>query len=543
MTAPAAPAAAPARVTAWSPLALPVFRKLWLVWVTANVCMWMHDVAAAWLMTKLVGTPGWVALVQTASTLPVFLLGLASGALADIVDRRRYLMATQVWVAAVATLTCLVLLAGAMTPALLLALTFANGVGLAMRWPVFAALVPEVVPRAQLPPALALNGIAMNASRIIGPVAAGALIAAAGTLWVFALNALLSVAAVIALWRWRREVHAKTLPAERFVGAIRVGVQHARQNPRLKVVLLRVWLFFMQSTALLALLPLVALALNGGNGGNAGTFTLLLACMGGGAVFAAAQLTWLRERFSFDAMVLWGSLLQAAATVVVAFAPTVWVAAPAMLVAGMAWISVANSLTISAQFALPDWVRARGMSIYQMALMGGAASGAALWGQVAGVTGLHAALLLSAAAALAVVLATRGLSIEAAAGDDLTPAPLPPPPVPAGAGAIDAQAGPVLVSIEYLIDPAEAEAFRAVMRDTRRARLAQGVLSWWLFADTARPGRYVEYFVDESWVEHLRRFDRMTAADHALRERRNALHRGAAPPLVTRSLATAVDAG
>ncbi len=536
----AAPPPVAARATAWSPLALPVFRKLWLVWVTANVCMWMHDVAAAWLMTKLVGTPGWVALVQTASTLPVFLLGLASGALADIVDRRRYLMATQVWVAAVATLTCLVLLAGAMTPALLLALTFANGVGLAMRWPVFAALVPEVVPRVQLPPALALNGIAMNASRVIGPVAAGALIATAGTLWVFALNALLSVAAVVALWRWRREIHAKTLPAERFVGAIRVGVQHARQNPRLKVVLLRVWLFFMQSSALLALLPLVAMALHGG---NAGTFTLLLACMGGGAVFAAAQLTWLRERWSFDAMVLWGSLLQVAATVVVALAPTVWVAAPAMLVAGMAWISVANSLTISAQFALPDWVRARGMSIYQMALMGGAAAGAALWGQVAGLTGLHLALGLSAVAGLLVVLATRGLSIEAAAGDDLTPAPLPPPPVPPGAGAIDAQAGPVLVSIEYLIDPADAEAFRAVMRDTRRARLAQGVLSWWLFADTAQPGRYVEYFVDGSWVEHLRRFDRMTAADHALRERRNALHRGPAPPLVTRSLATAVDAG
>jgi len=533
MTAPTPPAAE--RVSAWSPLSVPVFRMLWLVWVTANVCMWMNDVAAAWLMALLVGTPGWVALVQTAATLPVFLLGLASGALADIVDRRRLLVVTQIWVAAVATLTCLVLLAGAMTPTLLLVLTFANGVGLALRWPVFAALVPEVVPRAQLPPALALNGIAMNASRVIGPVVAGALIATAGTLWVFVLNALLSVVAAAALWRWQREVRVKTLPAERFVGAIRVGIQHARQNPRLKVVLLRVALFFMQSSALLALLPLIAKGLDGG---GAASFTLLLACMGAGAVFAAAQLTWLRERMSFDAMVRWGSLLQVAAAGVVALAPGVWLAAPAMLVAGMAWISVANSLTISAQFALPDWVRARGMSIYQMGLMGGAAVGAALWGQVADVVGLQAALLLSAAAGVAVVLATRRLSIEAAAGEDLSPAPLPPPPA---TDAIDPQAGPVLVGIEYLIDAADAEAFRAVMRDTRRARLAQGVLSWWLFRDTAQPGRYVEYFVDESWVEHLRRFDRMTAADHALRERRNALHRGAAPPLVTRGVAHAVE--
>ena len=534
MTAP--PAEQP-RVTAWSPLGIPVFRMLWLMWVTANVCMWMNDVAAAWLMTQLAATPGWVALVQTASTLPVFLLGLASGALADIVDRRRYLMVTQVWVAAVATLTCLVLAFGVISAPLLLALTFANGIGLAMRWPVFAALVPEIVPRAQLSPALALNGIAMNASRIIGPVVAGAIIAGAGTLWVFVLNALLSIGAAAAIWRWKREAQAKALPAERFVGAIRVGLQYVRQSQRMHVVLLRVALFFMQSTALLALLPLVAQGLRDG---GAGSFTLLLACMGAGAVFAATQLTRLRERFSFDQMVWWGSLLQVVAMVSVALSPNVWLAAPGMLVAGMAWISVANSLTISAQFALPDWVRARGMSIYQMALMGGAALGAALWGQVATYTSLRSALLLSAAAGLVIVLATRRLSVEAAADEDLTPSPLAPPATPSPIAPDD---GPVLVSIEYLIDEADAEDFRAVMRDTRRARLRQGVLSWWLFRDATRPGRYVEYFVDESWLEHLRRFDRMTAADHALRLRRNALHRGPTPPVVTRSLAAAVDAG
>ena len=528
--------AAPPRVTAWSPLGHPVFRMLWLVWVTANVCMWMNDVAAAWLMTTLAATPAWVALVQSASTLPVFLLGLPSGALADIVDRRRYLMVTQLWVAVVATLSCLVLLAGLMTPPLLLALTFANGIGLAMRWPVFAALVPEILPRPQLAPALALNGIAMNASRIVGPVVAGAIIAGAGTQWVFVLNALLSAGAAVAIWRWRREVQAKALPAERFIGAIRVGVQHVRQSRRMHVVLLRVALFFAQSSALLALLPLVAQGLEGG---GAGSFTLLLACMGAGAIAAASQMTRLRERFSFDRMVHHGSLLQVGAMLVVALAPNVWVAAPGMLLAGAAWITVANSLTVSAQFALPDWVRARGMSIYQMGLMGGAAAGAALWGQVASHTSLTTALLISAATGLVIVAATRRLSIEGAADEDLSPRPLPPPPTPSP---VAPDEGPVLVSIEYLIDPADTAAFRAVMRDTRRARLRQGVLSWWLFRDTSQPGRYVEYFVDESWVEHLRRFDRMTGADVALRERRNALHRGPTPPVVTRCLAEAVDA-
>jgi hypothetical protein len=392
------------------------------------------------------------------------------------------------------------------------------------------------VPKAQLSPALALNGIAMNTSRIIGPVAAGAIIAGAGTVWVFVLNAVLSVGAAVAIWRWKREVQAKALPAERFVGAIRVGLQYVRQSQRMHVVLLRVALFFMQSTALLALLPLVAQGLEGG---GAGSFTLLLACMGAGAVLAASQMQWLHRHLDHDQMLRWGSLLQVAAMSTVALAPSVWVAAPGMLVAGMAWILVANSLTLSAQFALPDWVRARGMSIYQMALMGGAAVGAALWGQVATLTSLRGALLLSAATGLVIVAATRRLSVEARAGEDLTPAPLAPP---AMAGPSDPHEGPVLVSIEYLIAPADEAAFRAVMRDTRRARLRQGVLSWWLFRDATQPGRYVEYFVDESWVEHLRRFDRMTAADHALRERRNALHRGPTPPVVTRSLAEAVDA-
>ena len=181
----------PERQSALGPLKAPVFRMLWLTWLAANTSMWMNDVAAAWLMTSIGPSPLWVALVQSASTLPVFILGLPSGALADIVDRRRFFMLTQFWVAAVSVLLCIVIVMDALTAPLLLALTFANGVGLAMRWPVFAAIIPEIVPRPQLPQALALNGIAMNASRIVGPLIAGALIAGAGSEWVFALNAVL----------------------------------------------------------------------------------------------------------------------------------------------------------------------------------------------------------------------------------------------------------------------------------------------------------------------------------------------------------------
>jgi len=533
---PLASAPSVATVSAWTPLTNTVFRMLWGVWVAANVCMWMNDVAAAWLMTSLSPSPIMVALVQSASTLPVFLLGVPSGALADILDRRRYFMATQVWVAAVAVLICMVVSADAMSAPVLLALTFANGVGLAMRWPVFAAIVPELVPRAHLPAALALNGVAMNASRIIGPIAAGAIIASLGSAYVFALNAVLSVGAFFVIRRWKNERKVSALPGERFVGAMRVGLQYVWQSRRMHAVLIRVAIFFLQSMALMALLPLVARGLHGG---GAGTFTLLLACMGAGAIVAAFFLPRLRASASRDDIVTWGTVIQAAAMLVISIAPNILVAALAMVVAGAAWISSANSLTVSAQLALPDWVRARGMSIYQMALMGSCAAGAALWGQVATWTSVRMSLALASALAIACLAITQRFKVEAGVVEDLTPAQFARP---AGTDIeLDPHEGPVLITVEYQIDPARTAEFLAMMQESRRNRLRHGMLSWGLFRDPADPARYIEHFVDESWVEHLRHFERMSAFDLSLRERRLAFHVGDKPPVVHRLIAQALD--
>ena len=520
-----------------APLKGPVFRMLWLAWLAANVTMWMNDVAAAWLMTTLTDSAVMVALVQAASTLPVFVLGLPSGALADIVDRRRYFALTQLWVACVAMVLCLASLAGVLTAPLLLALTFANGIGLAMRWPVFAAIVPEVVPRHELPAALALNGVAMNMSRVIGPVVAGALLAGAGAAVVFALNAMLAVAAFVLILRWKSQRRVSALPGERFLGAMRVGVQHVAQSPRMRSVLIRIFLFFLQSTSLTALLPLVARNLHGG---GAGTFTLLLAAMGGGAVAAALYLPRLRRNIGRDQFVRWGTGVHALAAVTVVFAPSLWLAVPAMAVAGMAWIATANSLTLAAQMAVPNWVRARGMSIYQMALMGGSAAGAALWGQVASWTSVPASIVAAAVAGPLVLLLTRRLSVDGGEDEDLSPArPGGVPPTPLVEPLPDE--GPVMVTVEYLIDPVRADDFMAVMEETRRARLRQGALSWGLFRDPSAPGRYIEYFLDESWVEHLRRLERFTAADVGLREKRLAFHLGAEPPNVQRFIGESID--
>ncbi len=517
---------------ALQPLTQPVFRGLWLASLAANVTMWMNDVAAAWLMTSLTTSPVMVALVQTATTLPVFLLGLPSGAMADIVDRRRFLAATQLWVSCIALLLTFLAATGALTAGLLLVLTFANGIGLAMRWPVFSAIVPQVVPRADLPAALALNGISMNLSRVVGPVLAGALIASVGPALVFFVNMVLAVVALVLILRWRSDARPSALPGERFVGAMRVGLAYASQSPRLQLILVRIFVFFLQASALVALLPLVA---QGVHGGGAGTFTLMLACIGVGAIVAALYFPRWRARFDRDAFVRIGTLMHALLTCLVVLWPSLWIALPLMVLIGMAWISVANSLTIAAQTVLPDWVRARGMALYQVALMGGAAVGSLLWGQVASWLDVRGAVLCAGLFGLLVLVAMRRYSVEGHGEPDFTPAPVrsvPQPAVPVGP-----EDGPVMVTIEYQIDPARAADFAEVMQRTRRARMRLGALSWGLFRDVAVPGRYIEYYVDENWVEHLRRLERFTVFDAGLRDRRLVFHVGSEPPLVRRYVA------
>lgn len=512
------------------PLRGRVYRGLWLAWLAANLTMWSHDVAAAWMMTQLTSSAVMVALVQTASTLPVFLFGIASGAMADIVDRRRWFAATQLWVSVNALLLAVLAALDALNAPLLLVLTFVNGIGLAARWPVFSAIVPDVVPRAQLGQAMALGGISMNLARVIGPVIAGALLALSGPAVVFTLNAAVGVVAFWLVLRWKSQPRASALPGERFVGAMRVGLQHVRQSPRMRIAIVRVFLFFLQSSALLALLPLVAR----NAGGGAGLYTALMAALGAGAIAAALQIPRYRGRFSNDQFVRYGTLVHAVVSTLAVAVPTPWVALPAVALTGAAWISTTNTLVTSAQLALPNWVRARGMSIYQMAIMGGTAIGAGLWGQVANVAGVDWAVIAAASSGVLLLFATRRWSVDWGAAEDLSPQP--PRPVEV---AIDIQPdeGPVMVVVEYLIDPARAADFAQVMQASRRARLRQGALSWGLFRDTAVPGRYVEYFVDESWVEHLRRQERFTAADEDLRAQRLAFHRGDGPPAVKRYVA------
>jgi len=297
----------------------------------------------------------------------------------------------------------------------------------------------------------------------------------------------------------------------------------------MRAVLSRVTIFFLHSMVLLALLPLLARGLPGG---DAGTYTLLLASMGAGAIVAVLALPRLRQAYGRDALVVRGTLLQSAATAAMAIVPSAWLAVPAMVAAGMAWITVANSLSVSAQMSLPNWVRARGMASYQMAIMGSSALGAALWGQVATVGTVRTALLAAAASGVLVMLLTvRFFADNAEEEADMSPARDGWAARPTGAPREGVR---IVTTVEYFIDPARAEAFVLLMQESRRARLGEGAIGWQLLNDIRDPARFVEEIVDESWTEHLRRFHRATTADMQLRERRLGFHLGDEPPRISR---------
>ncbi|MCJ0765509.1 MFS transporter [Variovorax terrae] len=505
-----------------TPLRQPAFRLLWLTWAAANVCMWMNDMAAAWLMTSLTTSATMIALVQTAATLPVFMLSMPSGVLADLFERRAILIATQVWAAAAALVLAAAASTGHLEPHLLLALVFANGAALAMRGPAFVATVPDIVNRAEWPKAFALTGVASHGARIVGPIVAGLVIGAAGAGAVFALNAAIAMLTAVSLWRLRglkpvRALDAQALPREPFFTALRVGLQYAAHTDRVKMILLRVLAFYLAAVGLLALLPAVV---KGRWMGGAGTYTAMFAVIGAGAIAVTWLLPRLRARASDQQLLAAAVLGYAAALAIVAIAPQPWQAAPALALAGAAWMLASNQFITELQSILPSWVRARGVSCYHTVLMAGNAGGALLWGRLADTTGLRTSLLCAAVATAALVVLIA-VTDRASLEEDITPDAFQPV---AGGPVATAASGRVFTTIEYRVAARDHAEFCGLMQATRKSRLRSGALGWKLLRDAADSTHFVEAFSDVSWTEMRRRMQRSVAHDKALRDRRHALH-------------------
>jgi MFS family permease/quinol monooxygenase YgiN len=517
--------------SAWAPLRQPLFRALWIATLVSNIGTWVHEVGAGWLMVTLDPHPIMVSLVQAATALPIFLLALPGGALADILDRRRYLIYTQFWMLLVVLTLAVTTAMGWMNAWGLLAFTFALACGAALNTPAWAATVHEIVPRGQLQAAIALNSLGINLARAVGPALAGIVVAASGPQAAFMLNAVSSVGVIVVLLRWPRVPSPSTLPAERFSGALRAGVRYVREATALQHVMGRAAAFFVFSSATWALLPLVAR--NAGGGAN--TYGLLLAGIGAGAVGTALVMPALRRRCSRDVLVRGATVVYAVATLGVALAGSLAVLLPAVLACGAAWLALLSTLHVSAQTAVPQWVRARALSVYLMVYAAGMTGGAVLWGALASCWGVPLALLLSAAGGVLAMLITWRLTLG---GEDglarSAPAALMRSPDHAD---IPPERGPVAVHVEYRIALEDADAFVAAAQGMERIRRRDGALSWGLFEDPDAPGRYVETFVVESWAEHMRQHHRGTAGDAPLFERVRAFHRGDGPPRVTHWIA------
>ncbi|QOJ23008.1 MAG: MFS transporter [Gammaproteobacteria bacterium] len=509
-----------------------VFAILWLATLVSNIGTWMFNVTSGWMMTELSPSPLMIALVQAATALPIFLFALPAGVLGDLFNRRKLLFWTQIFLAAVLFIFTALLWTGVTSPWILLAFTFCIGVGTAFASPAWQAIVPRLVPRNVLASAIVWNGMSMNIARAIGPALGGFVLAAAGAMATVFIDALSYLAVAAALLWWRvTTTQADTLPREHLSGAMRAGIRFALHSKPLRYTLIHALAFFTCASSYWALLPMVAKELLQG---GPGLYGILLTALGLGAVTGAFLLPVMRRRWSASTNMTLATVSTALCLVMFALGQHPVLGIMAGFTGGVSWIVAVSTLNYSAQVALPDWVRARGLAIFQMAVFGAMAAGSLGWGQVAIVSDLPPALLASGLLALVLIPVTYRFKLNLGEHQDHTPSGHWAEPVPVTL--ISHDNGPVLVTLEYRIDDADRDEFFKLIREMGTIRRRDGAIQWGYFEDVEDHGRFIEMFIVESWISHLRQHGRVSAADKILQDKIFALHRGAMHPRVTHAV-------
>jgi MFS family permease len=505
----------------WRPLRTPIFRKLLIADVISDVGTFMQGVGAAWLMVSLGAGPMYVALTQTAATLPFFLLALPAGSIGDIVDRRKLILFTEAWMVCVATVLAVVTLTGVITPWILLALTFALSAGDAFETPTWRAVLPELVRKEDLPAAAALNGIEFNFARAVGPALAGMLIAVAGVGAAFLVNvaSFIGVFAVVA--SWKRPVHTRTTPPETIGGATVAAIRFVRYSPAIRGLMLRSGAVMFFASATFALLPTVAHNVSD----SAIGYGVLLGCFGAGAVGGALVMQRARARWSTEAVASMAVAVLGAAIVATGAVHVLAGLIVVMLVSGAGWLLFISLVSALVQNLAPDWARARVLAVYMLISQGGMAAGSALWGSLAARTSVETALLWAGLG----TIATTTLALFAKLPDmtaDVSPWSHWRAPMIEQDGVPGIDQGPVLVTVEYRVDPQNAEQFVRAMFKYERFRRRDGASRWGIFRDVERADVYLETFIVSSWAEHLRQHERATRDDRNLEERLRSYVRG-----------------
>jgi MFS family permease len=520
------PEAPAERDSALAPLRRGGFRTVWSGLAGSQLVIWMNTVGAVTVIASVSDSSTLIALVQTANSVPAVLLGLLTGTVADIVDRRRLALGAQLLMLAAVGGLAVLTLTETVTAGAALGLTFALGAGMATTFVIYQALTPDFVPRAELPAAVALNGVAINLARAVGPALAGLLIALLSAGALFAIEAGL-MALVMGVVLALRAPARRRASRERLAPAIRAGLRFVRFSWPVRAVLARGALFSVFASALWALLPVVALErLDLGSGG----FGLLMGCVGAGAITGAALLPRLRRRLSLDRLLVSATVGVAAGLLALAYVPSVPLVGLAVFLTGGCWLTVLSSLNTSAQRVAPGWVRARTLATFQLVMQGGLALGSLALGLITGAAGVRAALLIGAGGLAAGVLGVRRWPLAHTELADLSPAGTWSDP--AAAFEPVPSDGPVLITVEYRIDSSGAEEFVAAMQELGQVRRRDGAYRWNLYEDLEAPGCYLETFVVDSWEEHLRQHARLTVADLEVERRAKSIHRGPEPPVV-----------
>ncbi len=491
----------------------------------------IQSVGASWMMTSITASAEMVALVQASITLPIMLLSLFAGAVADNLDRRKVMLGAQLFMLIVSVALAVCAWAGLITPWLLLVFTFLIGCGTAFNGPAWQASVGEMVPRTHLPAAIGLNSMGFNIARSLGPAIGGAIVAAFGAAAAFAVNALSYVGLIAVLARWRPERPPQLLPRETIGHAMAAGVRYASMSPAIRVVLVRSFVFGAGASAVTALMPLVARDVIGG---GPLTYGMLLGAFGIGAVAGAFASPRLRSALSTEGIVRWSSLAFAAAAALFGLSANLFLSMLALLIAGAGWVLTLSTFNISVQMSAPRWVVARSLALYQMAAFGGMAAGAWLWGVIAAGSGLPTALLIATGVIAACALLGLRLRLLQAQEIDLDPLRRwdePDTEVP-----LKHRSGPIVITIEYVIRQEDILEFLAAMADRRRIRRRDGALHWTLLRDLADPEIWIERYHTATWLDYIRHNNRITQADALIPERLRALHQGEEPPKVRRMI-------
>lgn len=507
------------------------FRMLWIAALASNFGGLVQAVGAAWMMTLLTDSERMVALVQGSVTLPIVMFSLVAGVFADGFDRRRVMLIAQGFMMVVSVVLTVMAFQGWLSPWLLLGFTFLIGCGTALHNPSWQASMGDIVPRADLPSAVAVNSMGFNLMRSIGPAAGGAIVALAGAAAAFAVNALSYVTIMVALWKWDAPPPDRHLPREPMGAAFAAGLRYVAMSPNLMKVILRGFLFGLAAIAMLSLLPIAVRDLLHA---RAFVYGVMLGCFGFGAVGGALMNARLRERFSSERIAQTAFIAFACGTLGLAFSTHAVLSGAAMMVAGGAWVVALSMFNVTIQLSTPRWVVGRAIALYQTGTFGGMALGSVVWGALAQGWGVGEALTIAAGALALGALVGLRVPLPEFGALNLDPSNrFREPPLRLD---LTQRSGPIMVMVDYVIDQADVPEFMAVMAVRRRIRKRDGAQQWALLRDLENPDLWTESYHVPTWVDYVRHNERRTQSDLEISDALRALHRGPDKPRVHRMI-------